>query len=267
MPKKKQPSVVKEILSAPALENAVQTVPAETNAAGWDDSREALFDSQAVGPAYEIARPVEQVACIRGFMIDLDLNILNPDVLGAKALTSSQAFYDQHVKVWLDRDPVLTKGEVRDTGHGLHILLWLGQPIICSGDDNRHWDNIARGIRNALPGDPKVNGINAMTRPVGTTNNKESPAAPVRCLREGQPVTREEILDLNRRVSEEPAPLWMRLFNGADRVTPCPVCKREGSSLGVAGKWQCRCYKCGQVHASVLIFRVFRYFSGRAGVV
>ena len=161
----------------------------------------------------------------------------------------------QQWRHWLDHDPVLSKAEVRDSGHGLHVLLWLDEPIIVADGEARQWDDIARGICNALPGDPNLNGIIALTRPIGAVNTKYNPPREVRLLRPGQPVSRAEILDLNQRVTMQPARLWMRLFFGGERVDPCPLCGKE--SLGVAGYWQCRCYGCGRVNAASLVYRFY----------
>jgi len=222
---------------------------------GHDDIREATFNGRESGPAFSIARPVDQVSAIHGFMIDLDCGILDPAVVGQECVESANILYERHVQVWLDRDAVLAKAEVRDTGHGLHVLLWLSDPIICAGDDARRWDKIARGLRNVLPGDPNLNGIIAMTRPVGALNTKHDPAKTVSQLRAGQPVSREEILDLGHRVSSTPARLWMRVLHGGERVSPCPLCSGEGTSLGVAGNWQVQCYECGRVDAAALVYR------------
>lgn len=220
------------------------------------DEREAIFNGRALGPASDIAQSVEQVAAINGFLSDLDCKLLDPGVVGEAAVESPAVLYDEHVRHWVERDPVLAKAEVRDTGGGLHALLWLESPILVDGDQAREWDRVAKGLRNALPGDPNVNGIIAMTRPVGALNTKYVPPREVRILRQGQPVTREEVLELSRRVIEQPARLWMRLFFGAERVSPCPLCNK-GESLGVAGNWQCRCYECGRVDAAALVYRFF----------
>jgi len=222
---------------------------------GHDDIREATFNGRESGPAFLIARPVDQVSAIHGFMIDLDCGILDPAVVGQECVESADILYERHVQGWLDRDAVLSKAEVRNTGHGLHVLLWLGDPIICAGDDASRWDKIARGLRNVLPGDPNLNGIIAMTRPVGATNSKYEPARTVTQLRAGQPVSREEILDLGNRVASAPARLWMQVFHGSERVSPCPLCGNEKNSLGVAGNWQVQCYECGRVDAAAMVYR------------
>jgi hypothetical protein len=114
---------------------------------GHDDIREATFNGRESGPAFSIARPVDQVSAIHGFMIDLDRGILDPAVVGQECVESADILYERHVQGWLDRDAVLTKAEVRNTGHGLHVLLWLADPIICNGDEAKHWDKFARGLR------------------------------------------------------------------------------------------------------------------------
>lgn len=222
---------------------------------GIDDERESLVNDRRQGTAKQITPKVEEVASIHAFMNDLDCKILDPAIVGHACFESPESLYEQHVRHWLDRDPVLVKAEVRDSGYGLHVLLNLDQPIICNAGQAAMWDDVARGICNALPGDPNLNGLIALTRPVGSLNSKEDPPREVRLLRPGQPVSREEILDLNRRVTEQPARLWMRLFFGGERAEPCPLC--GGTSLGVSGHWQVRCYECGRVNAASLVYRFY----------
>lgn len=220
-----------------------------------NDERESLVNDRRRGTKYEITPKVEEVAAIHSFMNDLDCKMLDPAVVGEECVESAAALYEQHVRVWLDRDPVLSKAEVRDSGHGLHVLLWLDEPIVVAAGDAQQWNDIARGICNALPGDPNLNGIIALTRPVGAMNTKDKPHREVRLLRPGEPVTRAEILDLTQRVTMQPARLWMRLFFGGERADPCPLCGKE--SLGVAGSWQCRCYGCGRTNAAAIVYRFY----------
>lgn len=224
---------------------------------GASDDRESLVNGRERGPANQIATKVEEVASIHGFMSDLDCKILDPAVVGEECVRSPADLYEQHARHWLDRDPVLTKAQVRDSGYGLHVLLMLDEPIICRGDDARDWDKIARGLRNVLPGDPSLNGIVAMTRPVRALNTKADPPKEVRLLRAGEPITRDEILDLNQRLANAPARLWMRVFFGGERASPCPLCGATTHSLGVAGNWQVQCYGCGRVDAAALVYRFY----------
>lgn len=219
------------------------------------DERESLVNDRRRGTKYEITPKVEEVASIHAIMNDLDCKMLDPAVVGEECVESAGAFYEQHVRHWLDRDPVLSRAEVRETGGGLHLILWLDEPILVAADEAPQWNGIARGICNALPGDPNLNGIIALTRPIGAENTKYDPPREVQLLRQGQPVSRAEILELNQRLTMQPARLWMRLFFGSERVDPCPLCGKE--SLGVAGSWQCRCYGCGRVNAASLVYRFY----------
>ncbi len=216
--------------------------------------REALYNSGDRGPAYVIARPVDEITAINGFMIDVDLKLLNPDVLGEPSLASPAAFYERHLCHWLDRDTVLAKAEVRDTGGGLHPILRLDEPVVIPAGQQRQWDAVARGLHSALPGDPKLGGIIAMTRPVGELNLKYDPPREIRRLREGSPVTQKEVLGLVERLARAPARLWMNLVTGGERVSPCPLCRKEGTSLGIAGGWKVQCYECGRVDAARLVY-------------
>jgi len=219
--------------------------------------REAPFNGGERGPAHAIAKPIEGIAAIRGFMIDLDLKLLDPKVIGDEAAGSAEVFYEQHVRHWLDRDPVLKKAEVRDTGGGLHVLLQLDEPVIVAPGQQRAWDGVARGLHGVLPGDPNLSGIIAMTRPVGALNTKYDPPRQVRLLREGQPVTQREVLDLVERMTRAPARVWMNVLHGGERATPCPLCRGEATSLGVAGNWQVQCYDCGRKDAAALVYRFY----------
>ena len=248
-------SVITAIRQGPIA--AADSGPANNQPAGWNDIREATFNGGDQGPAYAIAKPVDQVSAIRCFMIDIDCGLLDPAVVGISSSQSADDLYEHLVRIWLDRNAVLAKAEVRNTGHGLHILLQLDEPIICEGDDARRWDKIARGLRTILPGDPKLNGIIAMTRPVGAANTKYEPAKTVTRLRTGSPVSRAEIIDLSQRLATGPARLWLQVFHGGERVLPCPFCRAGTTSLGVVGAWQLRCYECGRVDASKLVYRYY----------
>jgi hypothetical protein len=222
------------------------------------DVREALFNARTKGLAHEVSVKRDEVAAIHGFMIDIDLKMLDPKVIGRESAKSRRKFYEEHVSTWLDRDPTLSKAEVRDTGGGLHVLLWLDEPLICGVGQQEMWDKVARGIRQALPGDPNVNGINAMTRPVGETNGKFDPPRLVKQLREGRPVSKDDVLAFASRLTTDPAHFWMNLFFGSEKASPCPLCQGQDTSLGIAGAWRVRCYQCGSKDASSLVYRFYR---------
>jgi hypothetical protein len=250
--KRNEPS---QFSSSTADERPSPHRPAST--AGLGDERESLVNEHQRGLASEIAVKVSEVTSIRAFMLEIDIDILDPDACGAEAVASPEAFFESHVSIWLLRDPVLSRAEVRDSGHGLHVLLWLDEPIRCDEEQAKKWDAVAYGIRNVLPCDPRGPGLIAMSRPVGAMNTKHEPHKEVRQLRAGQPISRGDIEDLAKRLADAPSRLWMALFHGGERVQPCPLCCDEGTSLGVAGEWMVRCYECGRVDAAVLLYRHF----------
>ena len=224
---------------------------------GEDDIREALFNGAECGPANKIAIPRDEVAAITGFLIDVDNKLLDPEVIGRESADSPDVLYEVHVRHWLDRDRVLSRAEVRNTGGGLHVILWLNEPLLCEPDQQQLWDDIAKGIRLALPGDPKVLGINAMTRPVGELNRKYDPPREVRVLRRGSAVSRNDVLDLVDRLEKNAAAVRMNMFFGGERTSPCPLCLGDGTSLGIAGGHTVRCYHCGNQPAFKLLMRFY----------
>ena len=66
---------------------SVDVAAAVASAGGANDERESLYNGRPQGPANRISVPVEQVAAINGFMIDVDLAILNPAVSTERLMT------------------------------------------------------------------------------------------------------------------------------------------------------------------------------------
>jgi len=93
---------------------------------------------------------------------------------------------------------------------------------------------------------------------VGATNGKFDPPRVVTQLREGQPISKDEVLAFASRMIKEPSHVWMNLFFGGDKASPCPLCRGEDTSLGIAGAWRVRCYKCGPKDASSLVYRFYK---------
>jgi hypothetical protein len=241
-----------------ATDVSAKLAPGSTSSS---DERELLVNDRRKGIASLIATTVDEVASIHGFLIDLDCKLLAAEVVGEECTKNSSELFGKHVIHWIARDPVLVKAEVRATSKlGLHVLLYLDEPIFCAADQSRRWDKVVKCFRCILPGDPNVNGIIAMTRPVDAENTKYSPPHTVEMLREGGAVSSKEILDLAQRLANKPAPNLMQVLYGGRRITPCPLCRSEGSSLGVAGDWQVRCYKCGRTSAEELIYRFYQSY-------
>jgi|GEM_PF-4128626 len=59
------------------------------------------------------------------------------DAASATANAPAALAVGEPERQWLDNDPLLSRAEVRDTGGGLHVLLWLDEPILCDGEEAR----------------------------------------------------------------------------------------------------------------------------------
>jgi hypothetical protein len=57
-------------------------------------------------------------------------------------------------------------GYQRDTGRGLHVIIWFDDLVKFNTDgDRRRWAGIVEAVQAALPIDPDQPGITALTRP------------------------------------------------------------------------------------------------------
>src|SRR5262249_52176114 len=153
-------------------------------------------------------------------------------------------FYEELVEPWLSRHPVFRKAEVRDSGRGLHVLILFDRPVEFATQGERQlWAGVVKVVQRLLPTDPGCPGITALTRPVGSVNSKNGKK--VRRLKKGRPVDPREVLALYEQARAAPFRTVASLF-GAERVSPCPVCKAEGSALVVLDHTG-KCYQCGKV--------------------
>src|SRR2546430_1670504 len=88
------------------------------------DVREALYNDQTIGPISTIQLPAERITKLHGILFDLDPKIL----VSANAIfppaETPEAFY-AGIKHILDRHPLGRSAEVRASGTGLHLILWL----------------------------------------------------------------------------------------------------------------------------------------------
>src|SRR6516164_2586563 len=120
------------------------------------DLREQLVNEREIGP-YKVVQ------------------LIRPGPLALGLDAGPAAFYEQTVKFWLARHPVLADAEVRNSGGGLHIIPWLAEPVAFATDgQRRRWDGIVRAVQAVLPVDPHQPGIVGLTRPVGSTNSKHN---------------------------------------------------------------------------------------------
>jgi hypothetical protein len=186
------------------------------------------------------------ITSLRGILIDVDPDRFHKSVLPFVVTTDPIGLYETIVRPMLARHPVLGKAEVRVSGRGLHILLWLDPPVeFLSHAERQRWAAVVKVIQCLLPSDPDCPGITALTRPIGSINAKNK--VTVKQLQKGKPVTAEEITALFDEARSRPFRTVARILLGTDRLSPCPVCKGDGTrmdALDHAGK----CYGgCGKV--------------------
>ena len=215
------------------------------------DLREQLVNEREIGPYASVQLITEQVAKLHAFFLDLDLHLIRPGPLAPGLEAGPATFYEQTVRHWLARHPVLAAAEVRNSGGGVHVIPWLAEPVAFATDgQRRRWDGIVQAVQAVLPVDPHQPGITGLTRPVESNNSKHN--AVVERLKEGQPVPVDRVEHLFEQMSRSPFRTVMLVLLGTERIRPCPVCRAEGTTLA-AGDFVGFCYgSCGKVKLAQL---------------
>jgi hypothetical protein len=228
------------------------------------DFREQPFNTRSTGPITRVQFSQETITALHGVVFDIDLNLFRDDAPNVTPGAGPEQFHERTLRPWLDRHPVLARAEVRDSGRGLHVLLWFDQPVVFENESERQrWAGIVKVVQAALPIDPDQPGITALTRPIGSTNGKTG--RPVTCLQPGSPVPVGDVLELYERMVWQPFRTVMGILLGGDRINPCPVCRAEGTSLS-ALDYVGQCYgSCGKVKIEDLydLFLVARPAPGK----
>jgi hypothetical protein len=219
------------------------------------DAREQLCNDRRTGSIYDVQLPTERVTRLHGIMIDLDPGLLLPSNPYFPPADDPRAFY-QAISPVLSRHPLARQAEVRASGRGLHVLIWMDPPVeLASAADQQHWDHIVRAVQATLPGDPNAPGITALTRPVGSVNGKNR--AVVEVLKAGQPVTPAVVVEFLARLVRAPFSEVAVPLLGGQRVQPCPVCRRADSRLDVLEQ-RGMCYsRCSKVDLAQLYDVIF----------
>jgi hypothetical protein len=208
-----------------------------------EDVREQICNSGETGTIQQVQLSEAMITSLRGILLDIDPMRFQESVASKKTRQDPQSFFVKVVRGMLSRHPVLGKAEVRNSGTGLHALLWFDKPIEFTSDgDRQRWAAIVKAIQRLLPTDPDCPGITALTRPVGSINSKNG--ATVQRLKEGEPVTPEEVLGLFNEVRARPFRTVAGILFGGERISPCPVCgtnrldvlDRSGVCYGGCGK-------------------------------
>ena len=219
------------------------------------DIREQLYNDRRTGLIHEVQFPVERITTLHGLMIDLDPHLYIPDNAIFPPDPDPRKFYE-NIKCVLARHPVARHAEVRLSGTGLHLLIWLTPPVELHDEtEQRRWDHLVRAVQYSLPGDPQAPGITAVTRSIGSINSKND--ATVELLHSGEPVTPGDVESYVERLIKAPFREVVAVLLGTLRVEPCPVCRRDGSRLDVLDLHG-TCYGgCGRVNLETLLDQVY----------
>ena len=210
------------------------------------DHREALYNDGAIGPIAHIQVSTDRIVQLRGILFDVDPGLYRTGPLLSSVPPDPRDFCDNVVGQWLARDTILSKAEVRNSGTGLHLILWFDAPVVFETDGERdRWAGVVQVVQAALPVDPEQPGLTAVTRPVGSMNSKNGAA--VELLKPGTPVTANEVLALYGDMCKAPFRTVMSILADTDRLTPCPICQNDGTTLSALDYQGC-CYGgCGAV--------------------
>ena len=218
------------------------------------DEREQLVNDGEIGPIKQVSLPLDMITSLRGVVLDVDPRHFRREV--APIRKDPVKFYNRTLRKMLARHPILSKAEVRVSGRGLHVILWLSEPVeFHSEPERQRWAAMVKVIQRLLPTDPDCPGITALTRSLGSVNSKRKGAV-VRQLHEGEPVPAEDVVTLFNEARTRPFRMIAQLLFGREQITPCPVCNKPGSRLNVLDHTGDGYGHCGKVHVGDL-FDVF----------
>jgi hypothetical protein len=195
------------------------------------DIREALYNDQRTGLAQEIQLPLERITTLHGILFDLDPDLLVPGNSIFPPAETLRAFHENINQV-LERHPLARHAEVRASGTGLHLIVWLRPAVeLRSGADQERWNAIVKVVQRTLPVDPDMPGITGLTRAEGSVNSKSN--TQVEVLKAGEAVEPRTVEDFMKRLVKAPFKEIARVLLGADSIQPCPVCHGENTRLDV----------------------------------
>jgi hypothetical protein len=226
------------------------------------DQREALWNDGAIGFAAQIQLARDRITSLRAILFDVDQKILAPGNPLFPPVADARSFL-ANIRQVLDRHPLARSAEVRGSGTGLHVIIHL-DPFVTldSAVAQEYWDDVVRVVQCTLPGDLNAPGITATTRPVGSINSKNG--AKVELLHPGQPIDPKQIEEFVARIVKAPFKEVASVLLGNNRVSPCPICRDEGSRLDVLDHVG-MCYgRCGKVNIGQLFDAIFLAVDGKA---
>jgi len=214
-----------------------------TDAAGL---RQQLFNEGAIGPLTDVQVSYERIVGVRGILFDLDPKLIREGQIFPTVSQDPHEFYLAVTRPLLDRHPVLSRAEVRVSGTGLHAIIWFDAPVELNNEgDRKRWTGMIKVIQCALPIDPDQPHITAVTRALNSFNAKNG--ALVTQLHAGEPVPVAEVEQLYQEMARTPFRTLLKILSGSERLQPCPICRKAGTTLS-AMDFAGRCYgSCGTV--------------------
>ena len=210
------------------------------------DLREQVYNGRETGPIQRVQLATDNITTLHGIVFDIDPDLYRDNAPLIVAGSDPKRFYEETLGPWLGRHAALAGAEVRDSGRGFHVIPWFDEPVIFQSEgERRRWAGIVQVVQAALPIDPDQPGITALTRPIGSVNGKTDHE--VKLIKPGTPVPVAEVLRLYEQLARSPFRTVMGTLLGTDRVSPCPICQAEGTSLSALDQVG-RCYgSCGTV--------------------
>lgn len=220
------------------------------------DARKQLYNEGTVGPILQVQFSTERIVKLNGILLDLDPVLLKQGPLIPNVPLDPLKFFNQCVRPWLARHPILDALEIRMSGTGLHGILWLDPTVEFADDAERdRWCSIVQIIQVALPTDPNAPGMTATTRAFGSTNTKSGKK--VTRLKKGGAVSPATAIELQEQMCASPFKTLFNTLTGSDRMSPCPICGGEGTTL-FALEYVGKCYGCGKVKFERLCSELFQ---------
>lgn len=203
------------------------------------DLRQQLYNEGLQGPVQRIQLPRERITRLNGILFDLDPKLLVPNNLYFPPADDPRAFYEA-IRPVLERHPLACHAEVRNSGTGLHAIVWL-QPAVelHTAEEQAKWSAIVKAVQCTLPSDPDAPGITALTRALGSINGKNG--ATVEVIKVGQPVSPLEVETYLQQLVKKPFQMVTEVLFGSQRVVPCPVCEGPRTRLDALDHMG-RCY-------------------------
>ena len=211
-----------------------------------DERARHCSNDRRVGPLREVQLPTECITSLHGILFDFDPKICRPTIPRSPRRRPG-GIPRQHSAPVLERHPLARHAEVRVSGTGLHLILWLSPAAeMRSAGDQAFWAAVVKagsGHAADRPGHARHH------RPHPPASGPPTPRTVPRStrLKAGEPVNPQDVLAFLRESDSAPFREVAVPMLGGERLSPCPVCGVEDTRLDVRDR-SGMCYGgCGQV--------------------